>query len=65
MCAGVDVARLQDAQRGDQLLLGEVAAAALVGEGGEALDHRDRAAVRRRSSISMPQIASTACRSTP
>ena len=43
--AGVDVARLQDAQRGDELLLGEAAAAAVVGEGGEALDHRDRAAV--------------------
>ena len=45
MCAGVDVAGLEDAERRDQLLLGEGAAAALVGEGGEALDHRDRAAV--------------------
>ena len=45
MRAGVGVAGLQDAQRGDQLLLGEAAAAALVGERGEALDHRDRAAV--------------------
>ena len=45
MRPGVDVAGLQDAQRGDQLLLGPVAAATLVGQRREALDHRHRAAV--------------------
>ena len=45
MCVGGDVAGLEDAEGGEELLLGQVAAAALVGEGGEALDHRHRAAV--------------------